>query len=226
MTKAQERYYRAFRLMFGWLVELGMKVEIKGEKNLSQDKGFILVANHVSDYDPLLLGLKIDKPINWLAGSYLFNMPLIGDFLKNVGAIPVSKDEEMIKKAFDKMSECLMKKQIVGIFPEGWKRIGKEKLGKFHTGFARLALSTGADVLPIGIKGVKIRKEKFILPIEWRKLWGYPKNLQQFYDRIIYERVLINVGNIINFGRNKSPTYDELKEVTEQVKKEIRKLIK
>ena len=67
MNKAEERNYRLNRLLLGLLLETSMDLSLKGEENIPQE-GAVLVSNHRSDLDPLILSLRIEQPINWMAG--------------------------------------------------------------------------------------------------------------------------------------------------------------
>jgi 1-acyl-sn-glycerol-3-phosphate acyltransferase len=109
----------------------------------------IIVANHPSTTDPIYLGLLSPQPLNMLLIIYPFLIPLVGAYLRWSGHIPVVPGKG--RPAFEAALRLLQEGGSVVIFPEGDV---SPKQGGFHrprTGAARLALLTGAPVVPVGI---------------------------------------------------------------------------
>lgn len=230
MTDKEKRTYRIWRLILSPILEAGTKITIEGEEGIPEGAS-IIIANHRSDLDPLILSAEIERPINWLAGEYLFNIPLIKVFLKSIGAIPISKDKEVINQAFKKCKEVLKDKQLLGIFPEGWgyiaENIFKSPVGTFHTGFARLALECNVPVVPLVIIGLKERKEDFLIPEKVRKEWKFPERMETIKKMLIYREVHLKIGKPLFFKtKGKSFSYNTLKRITNEARDEIIDLIK
>jgi 1-acyl-sn-glycerol-3-phosphate acyltransferase len=113
--------------------------------------GVILAANHRSFLDPFAIGCCNPRPIYFVAKEELFRNPLLGWFLNCMGAFPVCRgksDEESVKTSL----ALLERGQAVVIFPEG-TRIRFGSLAKPKRGVGRLALQSGAPVVPIAITG-------------------------------------------------------------------------
>jgi 1-acyl-sn-glycerol-3-phosphate acyltransferase len=109
----------------------------------------IFAANHPSATDPFLMHLLSSKHLSVLISGNAFGMPLFGHYLHHCGQISVIPGQG--KEALDLAQRRLQSGYSVGIFPEGL--VSPQSGGSHppHTGAARLALSTGVPVIPIGI---------------------------------------------------------------------------
>src|ERR1700753_3891450 len=115
--------------------------------------GVILVPNHASHFDPLVVAHYIYESGRWprfLAKASLFQVPVVGPFLRKLKQIPVTRGSVEAVKSLDVLVDAIQQGGAVVIYPEGtttrspdlWPMQGK-------TGAARLALVTGAPVIPI-----------------------------------------------------------------------------
>ncbi|MEJ5310830.1 MAG: lysophospholipid acyltransferase family protein [Anaerolineae bacterium] len=109
----------------------------------------ILVANHPSTTDPLILTTLCAEPVRILITESVFTIPVVGRLLRRTGQIPVAHDNG--RAAFDEALRRLKDGQTVGIFPEGSLSPREGGLHGPRTGAARLALLTGAPIIPVGI---------------------------------------------------------------------------
>jgi len=109
----------------------------------------IIAANHPSTSDPFLVAHVIREPSRVLVIHHAFDVPLFGRYLRMSGHIPVHPDNG--RPAFEAATQHLRQGGTLIVFPEGHL---SPKEGGFcapHTGAARLALLTGAPVIPLGI---------------------------------------------------------------------------
>src|SRR5690625_2834253 len=133
-----------------------MRRDWQGQENLP-DSGMILVANHISVMDPLYVAHMVyssGRIPHFLAKKELFEAPVIGKALTGLKQIPVDRAGRSID-SLAMAEEVLAKQGVLIIYPEGtttkdpelWPMVGR-------LGMIRLALSTGAPVIPVGQWGV------------------------------------------------------------------------
>ncbi len=127
--------------------------KVKGRTNLPPEGGVIVIANHQSYWDPLVLGAALPRRVFFMAKEELFRIPVFGTVLRLVGAFPV-KRESFDRKAFKMALDYLMRGRVVGIFPEG----RRSHTGQFlppQPGAVFLALKAGAPLVPVGLVGTR-----------------------------------------------------------------------
>ena len=128
--------------------------KVTGLENIPREGGFIAVANHLTDLDSLTAMRALvdaDVPVYSLAKSTLFKVPVLGSILRAGGQIPVQRGTQNAATALKAANEVLADGGAIMIFPEGtlsrdplkWPMVAK-------TGAARLAMTSGAPVLPMG----------------------------------------------------------------------------
>ena len=109
----------------------------------------IYVANHPSATDPFVLHLLSREPMSVMIASTAFAFPLFGEYIRRAGQIQVSPGEGV--RAMEQAKEFLKAGYSVGIFPEGGFSPQTGGFRQPHSGAARLALSTGVPIVPVGI---------------------------------------------------------------------------
>jgi 1-acyl-sn-glycerol-3-phosphate acyltransferase len=130
-----------------------------GQENIPADGGVILVANHISHFDPLVVAHYLYASGRWpqfLTKASLWKVPVVGPFLTRTLQIPVERGSVEAVKSLDVLVNAVREGGAVVIYPEGtttkepdlWPMRGK-------TGAARLALATGAPVVPIATWGAQ-----------------------------------------------------------------------
>jgi 1-acyl-sn-glycerol-3-phosphate acyltransferase len=128
-------------------------------ENLPPTGGVIVVPNHVSHFDPLVTAHYIYRAGRWpryLGKASLWRVPVMGPFLRKVKQIPVERGSVEAVKSLDVLIQAIHEGSVVVIYPEGtttrdpelWPMRGK-------TGAARLALVTGAPVVPMANWGAQ-----------------------------------------------------------------------
>jgi glycerol-3-phosphate dehydrogenase (NAD(P)+) len=134
-----------------------------GREHIPADGPVIFAANHRSFLDPFVIACMSRRPLYYVAKKELFSGRLTAWFLNSLGAFPIDRghaDEDAMGTA----REILQRGDCVLIFPEG-TRIRPGTLGAPKRGVGRLALETGAPVIPVAVIGTEdIRKKWRIRP--------------------------------------------------------------
>ncbi len=141
-----------------WLLtKLMYRVEVKGiEENVPDEGAALIVCNHVSYMDALILGGAIPRPARFVMYYKIFQIPVASWFFKTARAIPIAgakEDPELMQKAFDEVDKALSEGEIVGIFPEG-KLTTDGEIAEFKAGVEKILARRAVPVVPIALKGM------------------------------------------------------------------------
>jgi 1-acyl-sn-glycerol-3-phosphate acyltransferase len=137
----------------GWsLFRALFAVEYYGLENIPARGAVIVAGNHPSYLDPALVGLPLKRPIKFMAWDALFKVPLLGQVIRAFGAFPVDIRKGKGESAFREALRVLNEGYALGIFPEG-QRSELGPMGELRTGVARLAIDSGAPIVPVTIGG-------------------------------------------------------------------------
>ena len=143
--------YIIAKIKFLIIFKLFFRLKVTGQQNIPQDGPFIIVANHSSLLDPVILGVSIKPKIIFVAAAYLFKIRWLGYLLRKANSIPVQRENDI--KAIKQTLKILQQGGILGIFPEGGIDRHKNNL-PVKAGAAYLATKIGVPIVPIKIKGV------------------------------------------------------------------------
>ncbi len=134
------------------------RLRAQGAENLPSDGGYVLVANHLSNFDPWILAYPLwpKRRLRSMAKSELFN-PLLRPLLHASGAFPIRR-HGADTNAFRTALEILRSGEVLLIFPEGarrgkgrWKK--RQRQPRVQTGAARIALAAKVPLVPAAIVG-------------------------------------------------------------------------
>lgn len=136
------------------------RVEIEGLENIPKDKSFLVVPNHLSNFDPPLIAafLPVDS-MAYMAKASLFKVPVLNSIIKAFGAFPVKRSGNDI--AAVKLAIKILKEgKCLTMFPEGKRVKTPGTLGEGKQGAAMIAAKAGVGFLPVGIQtGYKFRSK-------------------------------------------------------------------
>jgi 1-acyl-sn-glycerol-3-phosphate acyltransferase len=151
-------FYRAGKLTVGSAMRLGWRVSVEGLHRVPEHGGAILAGNHLSVSDQLFLGSVVPRQVHFWAKADYFHLPglrgaLFGAVVRGMGAMPVHRDGgRAALHALDAAIPVLRAGELVGVFPEG-TRSPDGRLYRGRAGLARLAVSAGVPVVPVGFIG-------------------------------------------------------------------------
>jgi 1-acyl-sn-glycerol-3-phosphate acyltransferase len=131
------------------------RLRARGLEHLPEG-GFVLAANHTSNFDPWPLGIPLlpNRQLRFMAKAELFN-PLLAPILRAGGAFKVRRGEGDVE-AMRTAVELVRDGEIVVMFPEGTRQtkgLVKKRTARPHTGAARIALAADAPLVPAAISG-------------------------------------------------------------------------
>ena len=145
-------FYRLSQVVLFIFFKLFFGLKVYGGANVPRDvKGVILAPNHVSYFDPPLLGAVVRRHITFLAKEYLFRVIVIGLFLRWYGVLPIRTEKDDFR-SMRQLIRLLKEGRCIVVFPEGTRSPDGEPQ-KAEGGVGFLAMKSGAQVVPIWIQG-------------------------------------------------------------------------
>ena len=201
------RLYRTLVKFFSGFVRLLFLADIRGRENMPEEDACFVCANHMSNWDPVLVAVAVKRPVHFMAKKQLFEIPVFKHIVRALGAFPVDRDNAdvtAIKTAFTHIKHG----EPVGIFPQGRRFQGLDA-SDVKSGTGMMVYRTQKAVIPVSV---------------------YTKD----YKVRLFKRVYVNVGKPILFDEYaagaKSPEeyqrisnviFDRVRELDEQTRSRI-----
>lgn len=155
--------YAIIRALLVPLLRVYFRPRITRHQPIPGEGALILASNHHSFSDSFFISLGTSRPLRWMAKAELFEPRWCRGLLLALGAFPVRRgrgDHEAMETA----RLVLLDGQALALFPGGTRR--RDGLGRPRRGVARLALETGATVMPVSIQGTaRLRRGLLVLPL-------------------------------------------------------------
>ncbi len=193
--------YPLVRLLVSLPALLIYRTRAIGIENVPRSGAVILAPNHFSQMDHFFVGLYLRRQVRFMAKSQMFGPPVLTYVYKHGGVFPVRRghrDEESFKTAFTILSQGGM----LLVYAEGGRSRSGE-LGEVKPGIGRIALESGAPVVPVAIHGsAAVRR--------WKR-FRFPKVTVQF-------------GEPIDFPTEEAPSRERQLEVAEQIFAPVREM--
>ena len=177
---------------------------IQGQGNVPSQGPLLIVANHLHNADPPLLGISCGRIVIFMAKEELFRHRFIAYFMRHFGVFPVSR-QRLGRAAIRQARQVLEDGLALAVFPEG-RRSRTGQLEPALPGSALIACRSGAPILPVGIIGTEQVKG-----ISW--IWHRP-------------RIVVNIGRPFYLTPvDGKLTRQELAELADSIMKQIAELL-
>ena len=135
------------------LINVLYRIRVRGLENIPKKGPAVVVCNHVSYMDPVLLAGSIQRPMRFVMYYRIFQIPLLRFFFEHMRAIPIAgamEDEQLMNEAFDRVDEELEAGNVVCIFPEG--AITRDgKVQRFRPGIEKIIARRPVPVVPVAL---------------------------------------------------------------------------
>jgi 1-acyl-sn-glycerol-3-phosphate acyltransferase len=201
-TREPDWVYTLIRILTYAYCRLVFRLHAEGTENVPAGAPTILAPTHFSAMDHWFVGLLLPRRVRFMAKSQLFRGRALEFILPRAGAFPVrrgQRDDEAIVSALT----ILRRGGVLVIYPEG----GRSRSGQIghsaRPGIGRLALESGAPVVPVAIHGSERARN-------WRRLQ--------------FPAVTVRYGRPMRFGPRGSPSRERQQEVADEVFDEVRAL--
>ena len=178
------------RLLVWLLVHIIYRVDKRGLEKIPDEGPLVLICNHVSFIDALILAGCIRRPIRFIMYHKIFAIPVLSFIFKTANAIPIAganEDQKMMMSAFDQVSDALTDGEVVCIFPEG--RITEDgEINLFRPGVMRILQRDPVAVMPLALRG----------------LWGgffsraHGKAMSRWFPRGLRQRIELVAGDLLD----------------------------
>ena len=146
----------ALRFVIYLLSHTMYRVQSRGLEHIPSDGAAVLVANHVSYVDALLIGGAVRRPVRFVMEKGIYDLPVANWLFKAAKTIPIcskQKDEAVYEAAFASIKRELEQGNLVCIFPEG--RLTKTgEIDGFRPGIERILAETPVPVVPMALQGL------------------------------------------------------------------------
>lgn len=137
------------------IFHLLFRIRVEGLENVPARGAAILASNHVAFCDSIFLPLVLRRRLTYVAKAEYFESWKTAWYFRAIGQIPIKRGPGADwRRALDAAVGILEQGKLFGIYPEG-TRSKDGRLHRGHTGVARVALATGAPVIPVGLIGTR-----------------------------------------------------------------------
>jgi 1-acyl-sn-glycerol-3-phosphate acyltransferase len=186
------------------LAALGTRMFFYHQNRIPQDGAVLIVSNHRSFIDAMLLMAATDRSIRFACHHYMGQVPLLRDFVTRLGCFPLDAPGQRQQSFFHQAIQLLQTRQVVGIFPEGAQPMVQltppQEMGEFQRGFAHLALRAPMQdlaILPVAIAS-QAEATNSIVPLKLLNLFDPSEplfNQAGWHPMVVYQHVNVLIGH-------------------------------
>ena len=178
-----------FRAIARFVTRLFYSIEYQGFENIPDDGPALIIANHVSYVDGLVIQAGCNRPIRFMIDLHIYNLPIVNYFMRHNKAIPILAKKDNVEKALQDISDGLENGDVICIFPEG-QLTYTGNLGRFKPGIEWIIEHDPVPIYPIAIKGL------------WNSMFSrkYRNSKFRWVPKGIRGKVKVNCGEVIHPG--------------------------
>ncbi|MBV8749896.1 MAG: 1-acyl-sn-glycerol-3-phosphate acyltransferase [Candidatus Eremiobacteraeota bacterium] len=188
-------FYAFAKVVVTAIARATFRFRVVGAEKVPLTGGLVIAANHLSNFDPPLLGIALPRPVSYMAKKELFDIPVLGPVIRGLNAFSVDRQAGGTA-ALRASLRTLKEGRCVGIFPEGGRNVtgtNEEKAGA-----AFLAAAAGVPVVPAAIVGTRTLR--------------------------LFRPVTVTFGDPIRVVRNRQSDGDDLEKGAAEIMQRIRTL--
>ncbi len=159
LKKPNKTFVFIAKTLISFLFHIFYRLDIKKKYHLRSKGPFIVVANHTSFFDSILIGCIFPIPLQYLAKEELFKNKFFSFIIKQLGAVPISRTKKNGGAGLMKALNIIRAGGSILLFPEGTRSCDNNLLpAKPGTGF--IIHHSGVPVIPVFIKGIRGSRKK------------------------------------------------------------------
>ncbi len=144
------------RFIVWLLIHSVYRLRVEGLEHIPEEGPAVVVCNHVSFVDALVITAACRRPIRFVMDHRIFRTPILRFVFRESRAIPIApakEDPAMMERAFDEVARALEAGELVGLFPEG-RITDTGELYPFRPGIRRIVERTPVPVVPLALRGL------------------------------------------------------------------------
>jgi 1-acyl-sn-glycerol-3-phosphate acyltransferase len=177
------------RFMVWILVNVVYRLRTEGLDRIPEQGPVLVVCNHVSLMDALVVSGCCRRPIRFVMDYQIFKNPLLNFVFRTAGAIPIAsarENPEILQRAYQRVADYLRDGEVVGIFPEG-RLTPDGEIGPFKSGIERILKQTPVPVVPMALRGLW---GSFFSRRYGKAMSGFPRRFWSRIELVVGEAVL------------------------------------
>jgi len=156
------------RAVYRIIIFFWHRFQPEGRENIPESGAALMLVNHQSYLDPMMVGVWMDRPVSFVARDTLFKIPILGSFLRAVYVLPVKRgavSSATIRESVRRVEHGF----ILGLFPEGTRSTDGE-VHRFKSGFLSILKRTKVPVIPVGVSGTYAAMPKGAIFVRPKKI--------------------------------------------------------
>jgi 1-acyl-sn-glycerol-3-phosphate acyltransferase len=178
-----EAWHKVLRAFFWLLFHTLWPLKVRGREHVPRKGAALIVCNHLSLVDPLVVGFAAGRIVCYMAKVELFRTPIVGFLIRQVGAFPVDRakpDANTMRTALTVLKDG----ELLGMFPEGTRSTSGDLLA-FRAGALRIAARARTQIIPAAVHNTHkaLPPRKWVRPARIGITFGPPIDISELFDR-------------------------------------------